>query len=126
MIPEPEDPPDRCQHATFRGEGAGGGRRDASWPASASDRWPRGRGRPRSRADNEVVTLAALPLDAVERVDVYRGTTPLAFAQSGPGGVVNVITRRPDATPLTAASASYGSFDTRKVDLVRSARLGAW
>ena len=83
-------------------------------------------GVPLSRAQNEVVNLATLPLDAVERVEVYRGTTPLAFAQSGPGGVVNVVTRRPGTEPLTAASVSYGSFDTRKLDLARSARTGPW
>ncbi len=83
-------------------------------------------GVPLSRADNEVVNLADLPLDAVDHVEVYRGTTPLAFAQSGPGGVVNIVTRRPGAAPLTAASASYGSFDTRKVDVARGASAGAW
>ena len=83
-------------------------------------------GVPLSRADNDVVNLSELPLDAVERVEVYRGTTPLAFAQSGPGGIVNVVTRRPGATPLTGVAASYGSFDTRKVDVVRSARVGPW
>jgi iron complex outermembrane receptor protein len=83
-------------------------------------------GVPLSRADNEVVNLSDLPLDAVERVEVYRGTTPLAFAQSGPGGVVNVITRRPGERPLTAASVSYGSFETRKADAVSSNRIGPW
>jgi outer membrane receptor protein involved in Fe transport len=83
-------------------------------------------GVPLSRADNEVVNLSDLPLDAVDHVEVYRGTTPLAFAQSGPGGIVNVVTRRPGDTPLTAGSASYGSFETRKADVVRSARVGAW
>jgi iron complex outermembrane receptor protein len=83
-------------------------------------------GVPLSRAQNDVVNLATLPLDAVERVEVYRGTTPLAFAQSGPGGVVNVVTRRPGTIPLTAASASYGSFETRKVDVARSASHGPW
>src|SRR5262245_65943755 len=68
-------------------------------------------GVPLSRADNEVVNLSDLPLDAVDHVEVYRGTTPLIFSQSGPGGVVNVGTRRPGETPLAAASASYGSFD---------------
>src|SRR5207253_9135856 len=52
-------------------------------------------GVPLSRAENEVVNLADLPLDAVDHVEVYRGATPLAFAQSGPGGVVNVVSRRP-------------------------------
>jgi outer membrane cobalamin receptor len=83
-------------------------------------------GVPLARADNETVNLADLPLDAVDHVEVFRGTTPLAFAQSGSGGIVNVVTRRPGATPVTGASASYGSFDTRKVDVTRSARVGAW
>jgi len=83
-------------------------------------------GVPLSRADNEVVNLSDLPLDAVDHVEVYRGTTPLAFAQSGPGGVVNVVTRKPGATPLAAASASYGSFDTRKGALAGAASRGAW
>jgi hypothetical protein len=30
------------------------------------------------------VNLADLPLDAVDHVEIFRGTTPLAFAQSGP------------------------------------------
>jgi len=83
-------------------------------------------GVPLSRGDNETVNLSDLPLDAVERVEVYRAATPLAFAQSGPGGVVNIVTRRPTTAPLTAASGSWGSFDTRKVDLARSAASGAW
>jgi iron complex outermembrane receptor protein len=74
-------------------------------------------GVPLSRSDNEVVDLSDLPLDAVERVEVYRGVTPLAFSQSGPGGVVNVVTRRPGAVPFAAGSASYGSFETRKATL---------
>ncbi len=83
-------------------------------------------GVPLSRADNEVVNLSDLPLDAVDHVEVYRSATPLAFAQSAPGGVVNVVTRQPGPEPLDAASASYGSFTTRKVDLARAASVGAW
>jgi iron complex outermembrane receptor protein len=82
-------------------------------------------GVPLSRADNEVVNLSDLPLDAVDHVEVYRGVTPLAFSQSGPGGVVNVVTRRPGARPFTAASASWGSFRTRKVDLAAGGSHGA-
>jgi iron complex outermembrane receptor protein len=83
-------------------------------------------GVPLSRADNETVNLSDLPLDAVDHVEVYRGTTPLAFAQSGPGGVVNVVTRRPEGAPLAAASASYGSFDTRKGTIAVGNSHGAW
>ena len=83
-------------------------------------------GVPLSRAADEVVNLSDLPLDALERIEVYRGVTPLAFAQSGPGGVVNLVPRRPGAEPLTAASVSGGSFATRKVNAARSAADGPW
>jgi iron complex outermembrane receptor protein len=82
-------------------------------------------GVPLGRADNEVVNLADLPIDAVDHIEVYRGSTPLAFAQSGPGGVVNVVTREPGDTPLVGASASYGSFDTRKANLALGGKRGA-
>jgi iron complex outermembrane receptor protein len=62
----------------------------------------------------------------VERIEVYRGSTPLRFAQASPGGVINVVTRGPGSTPVSAASASYGSFETRKVDVTRSASDGNW
>jgi outer membrane receptor protein involved in Fe transport len=80
-------------------------------------------GVPLSRADNEVVNLSDLPLDAVDHVEVYRGTTPLIFSQSGPAGVVNVVTRRPGTTPLAAAAGSYGSFETRKGSLAARREL---
>lgn len=83
-------------------------------------------GVPLARAQNEVVNLSDLPLDAIDHIEVYRGTTPLAFAQSGPGGVVNVVTRRPGAEPLTAASVSGGSFGTRRADVARAATVGAF
>ena len=83
-------------------------------------------GVPLSRANDEVVNLSDLPMEALERVEVYRGVTPLAFAQSGPGGVVNLVPRRPGAEPLTAASVSGGSFSTRKVNAARSAASGPW
>jgi len=84
-------------------------------------------GVPMSRADNETVNLSDLPLDLVDRVEVYRSATPLAFAQSGPGGVVNVISRQPPRDrPLWAASASGESFGTRKTDLAHGATSGNW
>ena len=83
-------------------------------------------GVPMSRARNEVVNLATLPLDGVDHIEVYRSTAPIAFGRSGPGGVVNIVTKSPGDTPRTVASASYGSFETRKVDVERSARHGSW
>lgn len=72
-------------------------------------------GIPMSRARNETVNLADLPIDSLERIDVYRGTVPLAFGAAAIGGVVNLVTRPPSPEAEASGSASYGSFDTRKV-----------
>lgn len=83
-------------------------------------------GVPLSRARNEVVNLSTVPLDSIDHIEVYRGSSPIAFGASAPGGVVNIVPRRAGAMPVTSIAASYGSFDTRKVDFHRSARIGAW
>jgi outer membrane receptor protein involved in Fe transport len=83
-------------------------------------------GVPITRADDETVDLAELPLDAIERVEVYRGTTSLDFAQSSPGGVINIVPRRPTGKPMLAASLGYGSFGTRKATLAAGGEAGGW
>lgn len=77
-----------------------------------------------SRASNQSVNLADLPIDNLQRIEVYRGTSPLPFGSAGIGGVVNLVTQAPSAAPLTSASASYGSFDTRKLTAAHSQRVG--
>ena len=80
-------------------------------------------GVPLSRARNEVVNLSDLPLDGIDRIEVYRGTAPVGF-DGGIGGVVNLVTKPPPAEPETHVTASYGSFDTRKVVLSHGRELG--
>ncbi|MBX3026669.1 TonB-dependent receptor [bacterium] len=72
-------------------------------------------GVPLSQAQNQTVDLSTLPLDSLQRIDVYRGTIPVGFGGGGIGGVVNLITKPPSATPSTELQAGYGSFETRKV-----------
>lgn len=69
-----------------------------------------------SRANDAVVDLADLPVDAVERIEVYRGFTPVRFASSGASSVINIITRTPESA-RSAASLSVGSFKTGKISL---------
>lgn len=71
-------------------------------------------GIPLSQAQDQTVNLADLPLDCLERIEVYRGTVPVGFGGGGIGGVVNLVTRPPSPEPQTELSASYGSFETRK------------
>ena len=72
-------------------------------------------GIPLSQAQEQTVNLADLPLDSVQRIDVYRGTVPVGFGGGGIGGVVNLITKPASDTASTELSSGYGSFETRKV-----------
>ncbi len=66
------------------------------------------------RAQNQVVNLADLPLDSVERIEIYRGFTPVGFAASGAASVVNIITKKPE-TAQWGLAATYGALDTTKL-----------
>lgn len=81
-------------------------------------------GVPLARAQDQTVNLANLPLDSLERIEVYRGTVPVGFGGGGIGGVVNLVTRAPSAEPQSELSAGYGSFETRKVVGTHSRRAG--
>jgi len=83
-------------------------------------------GIPLSQALDQTVNLADLPLDSLERIEVYRGTVPVGFGGGGIGGVVNLVTKPPAAEPATEVSAGYGSFETRKVVASHTRRAGGF
>ena len=61
-------------------------------------------------------TLSNLPLNLIDRIDVYKGVVPSELAQDALGGAVNIITKRSGRSYLDA-SISYGSFRTLKAEL---------
>ena len=73
-----------------------------------------------NRANAGLVDLGNLPLDNVERIEVYRGFAPLHLGAGSIGGAINLVTRQVAGTTANSVSASYGSFDTRKFTLYRS------
>ena len=80
-------------------------------------------GVPLNIAEGGGVDISTLPLGDVERVEVYRGTTPLAFGEAALGGVVSITTRTPGAT-RAQARAAVGSFGTMFGDLSGGGRVG--
>ena len=60
------------------------------------------------------VNLSELPLLAFERVEIYRGNAPAAFAAAPIGGVVNLATGD-RAEPVSAAAISYGALRTTRL-----------
>jgi outer membrane receptor protein involved in Fe transport len=80
-------------------------------------------GVPLNIAEGGGVDISTLPLGDVERVEIYRGTTPLAFGESTLGGVVSITTRTPSTTPAQARAA-IGSFGTMFGDVSGGGRFG--
>src|SRR5262249_41553708 len=81
-------------------------------------------GVPMSRGMLGSVDLSVLPLDALDRIEVYRGQAPPELGGQAIGGAINLVTRRERGAAATSASLSLGSFGTRKIDLYRAARPG--
>lgn len=80
-------------------------------------------GIPLSSAAQGVVNLADLPLDTLQRIEVYRGAAPLDLG-ANMGGAVNLVTRQIPGGWSAGASESYGSFGTFKSDLYGSGARG--
>ncbi|MBI4209659.1 MAG: TonB-dependent receptor [Deltaproteobacteria bacterium] len=82
-----------------------------------------------------IVNLTALPLESLDRIEVYRGFSPVYLGSSAIGGVVNLVTREPKPGDLSNGLANglanqlgltYGSFETLEVNAVRSKANLAW
>jgi outer membrane receptor protein involved in Fe transport len=61
--------------------------------------------------------LAVFDFQGVDRVEVLRGPQGTLFGANTTGGVINVLTRRPDFTPHFEAAATYGERDQRDLRL---------
>src|SRR5213075_1999243 len=62
-----------------------------------------------------VVDAADLPIQALSRIDVYRGPAPLGFDSPG-GGVIQLVTRQ-DPGSWSGVSVGAGSYGTERADV---------
>ena len=70
-------------------------------------------------ASGGLIDLSFVDIDSIERIEVYRGSTPLALGSPSIGGAVNIITRRStseDSESSGKISASVASFQTYKLN----------
>ena len=58
------------------------------------------------------------PLDDIERIEILRGPQTTYFGRSATGGAINIITKKPDATPMAKIRAGYGSYDTYQIGAI--------
>lgn len=70
-------------------------------------------GVPYNTSSEAATDLSTIPMSNVERVEVYRGTTPARFSGAPLGGAINIVTKRPDQA-RASASAGVRSFGGRQ------------
>ncbi len=59
-----------------------------------------------------------------ERIELLKGPAGALFGDIDPGGRVNIVSKTPGFAPAAGATLTYGSFDTRRVELDANAPLG--
>ena len=76
-------------------------------------------------AQSGSVDLSSIPASLVERVEISRGGGgSIETGSDAIGGVVNIVTRRPSATPRTDLVGAFGSFGTGEASASQTGRLG--
>lgn len=54
-------------------------------------------------------------IDELESIEVIKGPASVLFGQGRPGGVINVVSKRPTADHVNSIGLSYGRYDRRQV-----------
>ena len=62
------------------------------------------------------ITLANLPVNIIDRIEIYKGVVPASLGADALGGAINIITKETQQNYLDV-SYGIGSFHTHKVDL---------
>lgn len=53
----------------------------------------------------------------VDRVEVLKGPASILYGRADPGGIINIVTKKPQATPRTAVEQQIGSYDSYRTTL---------
>lgn len=83
-------------------------------------------GRRLNDVDLAAVDYTAIPLDNIERIEVIRGGGgSVLYGDGAVGGAINIVTKQPaKAGTQFSMEPSYGSYDTRQLDLSLSHTQG--
>ncbi|WP_071191247.1 TonB-dependent receptor [Trichormus sp. NMC-1] len=69
--------------------------------------------------------LNSIPIEAIERVELYSGAASSLYGSSAFGGVVNIITKQGDGKPKLNASAEFGSLNLNNQQITYGGSSGA-
>lgn len=59
--------------------------------------------------DGQRIMFLTVPLANAERVEVLKGSDAIQYGRVEPGGIVNVVTKKPSATPYYTIEQQFGS-----------------
>jgi iron complex outermembrane recepter protein len=62
-------------------------------------------------ADNTTFAVPRVETYGLERIEVLKGPSSGLYGQSDPGGLLNMVSKRPTSTPQYEIQGSFGSFD---------------
>lgn len=84
-------------------------------------------GVPLSNAGSFAVNVAEIPPEAIAKIEIYRGSAPVAFGGDAIGGVVNIITKAAALKNERIATGrlQYGSFHTMQGSVAGAEPLGS-
>ncbi|MGM9571126.1 MAG: TonB-dependent receptor plug domain-containing protein [bacterium] len=68
-------------------------------------------GRPVNSAYSSSINWNSIPLENIEKIEVIRGSASALYGTNALGGVINIITRKPDKNQ-TIFQTSYGTYKT--------------
>jgi iron complex outermembrane recepter protein len=68
--------------------------------------------------------LSQIPVDAIERVEVYRGPGTVLYGDNAAGGVVDIVLKAGEGPPKATASTTIGSYNYFKPELIFSGKQG--
>ncbi len=67
-------------------------------------------GRRVNEIDLSGVDWSQIPLDQIERIEILRGPGTVLYGDNAVGGVINIITKKPEKTFSTSAEGAAGSY----------------
>lgn len=82
------------------------------------------RGNHRLNGSLPIINLVDVPLENKERVEVLKGASSLYYGFVPPSGIVNYVTKRAGATPVTSIATSVNQYGAADVHLDIGRRFG--
>lgn len=82
------------------------------------------RGNYRLNGSLPIINLIDIPLENKDRVEVLKGASSMYYGFVPPSGIVNLVTKRPTAEPLTAVATSINHHGAADVHVDLSRRFG--